>query len=103
MTEEIKEEKKCNCCISPEYKQFLLTILASFLGCLVALCLYSAAMKPQLPPPPCGGCPIKKMHQFHKGFPDKHFQKHRIHRHGEFKPDQMRRNGEFPPVKPNKN
>ncbi|MBO6088117.1 hypothetical protein J6P92_07240 [bacterium] len=53
MSDEIKEEKKCNCCISEDYKRFLLTILASFLGCLVALCLYGAATKPQIPPQPC--------------------------------------------------
>ncbi len=57
MTEEIKQEI-CNCekwTIGPEFKQFLLTILASFLGCIVALCLYSAAIKPKhcpCPPPP---------------------------------------------------
>lgn len=58
MTEEIKQET-CNYekwTISPEFKQFLLMILASFLGCLVALCLYSAAIKPKkhcpCPPPP---------------------------------------------------
>ena len=103
MTEEIKEEKKCNCCISPEYKQFLLTILAAFLGCLVALCLYNAAVKPQLPPvmynPPC---PIQKMHKFDRGIPGPQFDKGKFHKHHKFAPDKMR--GEHkPPVKPDKN
>ena len=49
MTEEIKEEKKC---CSKDLKTFLLMILASFLGTLVALCIYSAATKPQIPPCP---------------------------------------------------
>ncbi len=55
MTEEIKEEKQEKFVLSPDLKQFLLTILASFLGCLVALCLYSSAVKPKFkhcPPPP---------------------------------------------------
>ena len=30
--------------ISPEFQQFLLTILATFIGCLVALCLYYASV-----------------------------------------------------------
>ena len=55
MSEEIKEEvnaekqEKCECkgkCI----KIFLLGILASFLGCLVALCLFSAVKRPPMPP-----------------------------------------------------
>ena len=58
MTEEIKEEvkneKRCCYCISEGYKRFLLTILGSFVGCLIALCLYNASVGfPQLPPPPC--------------------------------------------------
>ena len=57
MTEEIKEELKeqktkiCNCdgtCI----KVFLLGILASFFGCLLALLLFSATVKPKMPPAP---------------------------------------------------
>ena len=103
MTEEIKEEKKCNCCISPEYKQFLLTILASFLGCLVALCLYNASVKPKYPPAPnFGPCPIQKMHKFHKGFPNPEFRKHKMHKPGEFAPEKIRRDNFEPPVKPNK-
>ena len=93
---EIKDEnQKCCCCISKEYKQFLATLLAAFLGCLVALCVYSNALKPQMPPCPCGcsyghGCPIHKMHQkFDK--PHKHFKGE----HKQFK-------GEKPPVKPEK-
>lgn len=103
MTEEIKDEKKCNCCISPEYKQFLLTILASFLGALVALCLYNASLKPQYPPAPSfGPCPMHKMHKMHKGFPNPEFKKDRIHKHGEFAPEKIKRDDFRPPVKPNK-
>jgi hypothetical protein len=54
MTEEIKnevleEKKECKC--RKELKMFLLTILGSFLGCLVALTLFTAAIKPQPPMP----------------------------------------------------
>ena len=94
MTEEIKEEKKCQCCISPEYKQFLLTILAAFLGCLVALCLYSAAVKPKMPTPPPygfgGPCPIHKMQMHHprfeRGFDGPHKFKHKQFKNREVKP-----------------
>ncbi|MBQ7449955.1 hypothetical protein IJS77_00945 [bacterium] len=53
MSEEIKEEqtKKCECkgkCV----KIFLMSVLASFLGCLIALCIFSAATKPKFPPQP---------------------------------------------------
>lgn len=55
MTEEIKNEEikdeKCKC-DKKALKIFLLNILGSFLGCLVALCVFSAAVRPQLPPPP---------------------------------------------------
>ena len=78
MTDEIKTEKKECCC--KELKGFLLTILASFLGCLVALCLYSAATKPQLPPPMIKSqCPIQQFEHhrhFMNGEPGiKHFNK----------------------------
>lgn len=49
MTEEIREEKHTCGCEKRELKRFLLTILGSFLGCLVALCLYGATIKPQPP------------------------------------------------------
>ena len=104
MTEEIKEEKKCNCCISPEYKQFLLTILAAFLGCLVALCLYNAARKPQLPPMPMPyygqPCPIQKMHKFDRGFQHHKLHQGKFHK-PQFAPDRIKRE-QVPPIKPNK-
>ena len=85
MTDEIKEEKTCKCCISPEYRQFLLTILAAFLGCLTALCLFSA-VKPQTPPCPApyiqGPCPIQMMH---KPFNKHHFDGNKMHKHFEGK------------------
>ena len=62
MTEEIKQENKW--AISKEYRQFLLTILASFLGCLVALCLYNASLRPQ-PPVIHVDCPCA-MHNMHR-------------------------------------
>ena len=60
MTEEIKaeiqekeKEEKCGCgCKCEALKAFLLVVFGSFLGCLVALCLFSAAMKPKMPPMP---------------------------------------------------
>lgn len=59
MTEEIKNEEikdeKCKC-DKKALKIFLLNILGSFLGCLVALCVFSAAVRPQLPPPPQMPC-----------------------------------------------
>lgn len=50
--EEIKNEKHVCNCEKKELCRFLLTILGSFLGCLVALCLFSAVNKPQPPVPP---------------------------------------------------
>jgi len=103
--EEIKDEKKCCCCISDDYKKFLLTILASFLGCLVALCLYGATTRPQLPPQPCP-CPIKRMEspkfEHHGG--DRGQFDHKKH-HGQFehkKFDREKFNGKNSPVKPEK-
>jgi len=64
MTEEIKQEikeERCKCLTF-----FLLNILASFLGCLVALCIYNAATKPQFPPIMIKGpCPIMQQN-FHR-------------------------------------
>ena len=51
--------------MSDEYKRFLLTILASFLGCLVALCLYGATIKPTFSPPPIN--PYYQMQRFDHG------------------------------------
>ena len=68
MSEEIKEEQKnekCECkgkCV----KVFLLGVLASFFGCLVALCLFAAATKPVMPPQPMMFGPPQAQ-QFHHG------------------------------------
>lgn len=85
MTEEIKQET-CNCekwSVGPEFKQFLLMILASFLGCLIALCLYSAAIKPQkhcpCPPPPPRYEAVR------------HFDGYQIPPRGDFRPDRPHR------------
>ena len=85
--EEINEEYRCNC-DKKELKRFLLTILGSFLGCLVALCLYGAVVKPQPPAPkmpcPCGvhkmqrgECP--KFDHNREARPDFHRIKHQKH------------------------
>lgn len=53
--EKEKEEKKCECgcgCKCEALKAFLLVVFGSFLGCLVALCLFSAVVKPKMPPIP---------------------------------------------------
>jgi len=79
--EELNEEKRCNC-DKKDLKRFLLTILGSFLGCLVALCLYGAAIKPQQPQIPCP-CAIHKMqnHGMHE------FDRQKIHHQNFHKPD----------------
>lgn len=66
MSEEIKTEvKECKC-----LKVFLLNVFASFLGCLIALCIYNAATRPQFPPIPMR-CPCPQMMPHHmKGHPD---------------------------------
>lgn len=48
--ETLKNEKWT---VSADFKNFLLSILASFLGCLVALCLFSAVKRPQDGPKYC--------------------------------------------------
>ena len=50
--EEKKDEKKCDCGCTCALKAFFLVVCGSFLGCLVALCLFSAAVKPKMPPMP---------------------------------------------------
>jgi hypothetical protein len=49
-TEIVEDKKECKC--RKELKLFLLMILGSFLGCLVALTLFTASIKPQAPQPP---------------------------------------------------
>ena len=71
MTEEIKteEKKECECgcdCKCEALKKFLLMVLASFLGTLVALCLFTAAIKPKMPPMPQMRGPVP-MQQFEHG------------------------------------
>ena len=92
MTEEEKQEnneKKCKCCCSKELKMFLLVIFGSFLGCLVALCLFSAMMRPKFPPPmPMGGQP--QIQQMHQG----KFDRHKRH-HSEFKGQKQKNKKDF--------
>lgn len=87
MTEEIKEElkeqkaEKCDCkCGGKCVKVFLLGVLASFLGCLLALLIFSAATKPQMPPAPMMFGPPQAQ-QFHHGkFKHGEFKKHKMHK-----------------------
>ena len=89
MTEEIKEERtnRGQWSISPDFARFLLTILASFLGCLVALCLYGAAVKPALNP-----CPV----------PPPRYEAPVYHHKGEFRPDRVRKHHKMHVQAPNK-
>ena len=80
MSEEIKEElkeEKCKKCDGKCVKVFLLGILASFLGCLLALLIFSAATRPKMPPAPMmfGPPRAQQVQMFH---PEKF-------RHGEFR------------------
>ena len=83
----------------------MLTVLGSFLGCLVALCLYNAATRPQLPPPPMQG-----------PFPIQNFEHKKFNHHPDFRgqrpnmPPQFRGeeehkkfNGDFKPQLPKDN
>ena len=91
MTEEIKNEEikdeKCKC-DKKELKIFLLNILGSFLGCLVALCVFSAAVRPQLPPPTQMPCHRMEHARFHHeiGRPPeniKRFERRKFNKHFE--------------------
>ena len=86
MTDEIvKNEKECNCICckilkSECFRKFLMTLLASFIGCSLAVLLFA----PKPPKIPC--------HRFmHKGpmmerpFPPQPYMHHRDFRGGEFK------------------
>lgn len=82
--EEIREEKKTCNCDKRELRRFLLTILGSFLGCLVALCLFGAVNKPQSPVvPPCPPCPPR----FEAPMPPHHLDCPCMHHRGDFRPD----------------
>lgn len=99
--EELRDEKKCNC-DKKELNRFLLTILGSFLGCLVALCLYGATVKPQPPQPAPMPCALNKMHN--PGIVEHNGPHHDFHRKDfrrDFKgPQKFDRNNVIPPVKP---
>ena len=54
MSEELKNnEKCCNCNCEEILKKLAITCTGSFIGCLLALCVFSALTRPMLPPPPC--------------------------------------------------
>ena len=95
MSEEIKEEQKkekCECsgkckCV----KVFLLGILASFLGCILALLIFSAATKPSIPPSPMMFGPPHAQ-QFHHGkFKHGHFKKMRPEFRKEFRGEKFKK------------
>ena len=73
---EVKSEKECNCCCyCKEIKKFLGIVLASFIGCLIALLVFGAVAKPKFPPPmPMGGQP--QFNQMHHGHFDRHPDRH---------------------------
>lgn len=83
MTEEIKQENTNNCqwSISPDFAKFLLTILASFVGCLVALCLFTAVIRPP-ERPYCPMTPPSYDAPYHHGQghfkPDCPYKKHKM-------------------------
>ncbi len=88
MTEEIKEEqvKPNQWSISPDFRNFLLTILASFFGCLVALCLYNATIRPPVKPCPCPAKPpVYGAPYHHRG----EFRPDRPYKHHKIKPDKQ--------------
>ena len=66
MTDEIKEEQKCNCgCeCSKALKEFFLRAGAVFVGALFAILVASALTKPPISPCNCH----KGMHGMHPGF-----------------------------------
>lgn len=65
MTEEMNEEKKCNCfCHSEGFRDFLKIALGSFVGVFLALSLFAALHKP--PCPMMGGCPLMYKYGFHQ-------------------------------------
>ncbi len=82
MTEETKQETQINSqwSISPDFAKFLLTIVASFVGCLVALCLFSAVIRPPERP----YCPMPRydasMYYYGNGDfqPDCPYKKHKM-------------------------
>jgi len=88
---EIKEEKRCGC-DKKALKIFLLNILGSFLGCLVALCLYNAAVRPQMPPCPMKApCPIQQMHHQKDFGQHKDFRGHKPEFKKDFKGNKIER------------
>lgn len=70
MSEEVNEQKKCCNCyyVSDGYKRFLLGMLSSFIGCLVALSLYHGGLYPPSPTTPCY-CPRYEAFEFEE-FPE---------------------------------
>ena len=75
MTEELKQEEKCCKCECKELLAKLAIITAgSFIGCLLALCVFNTFANPQLPPPPAK--PAIQQHHFQQPPTDGRFDKH---------------------------
>ena len=94
--EELKNEKKECGCEKRALVKFLLLVLASFIGALIALCLYGASIKPQ---PPVPVMPPR----FEAQAPQAHPSGCNCKKHGDFKqdvrPDRPERPDVEPPVK----
>lgn len=96
MTDEVlNEEKQCNCICcklwkSECFRKFLMTLLASFIGCSLAILLFA-------PKPPKMPCP-KFMHKgpmMERPLPPPPYMHHRDFRGGEFKRHHRPPMGEF--------
>ena len=108
--ENVEETKECNCdlcCKCEALKKFLLLVLASFLGTLVALCLFSAVVKPKMPPMPLMRGPVPMMQVEHGKFdhhrdfnPEMRIKKSEIQK--EFKGEKFDNQFERAPRKPEK-
>lgn len=97
--EEIKTETKgCNC-DKKELSRFLLMILGSFFGCLLALCLFSAVKKPQPPMPVMPMMPPQITAPYHHHM-DCNCPCHR--HHGEFRPDRKHHPDMHRPARPDR-
>ena len=97
-TEEVVEKKECKCrCL----EKFLVTMFASLLGTLLALCLYSAATRDNVPSPTVVTCPSQ--HHFDHGRFDRHpgmskeFKNQKFDKKSGFKGEKMRKHFEERP------
>ena len=103
MSDEIKDEKKCCNCyyVSDGYKRFLVGMLSSFIGCLVALSLYHGGLYPQTPPPPCS-CHKYEVVEFDEYPEIEHQKMHGQFEHKKFAGEHKKFEHKKPPVKKEK-